>query len=183
MNTVCEANEINIIFDELLHDTQFSLFQFILSLIPHKQDAEDVLQKTNLILIEKQEKFDPKKGSFQTWAFSIARYQVMRHKTQHARSKICFSNELTEILAEEAIDYDTPQIQKNALNKCYKKLPEHMQKIAELRFKRDLTMKEISLCVNRPVGSISATLTRIRQNILKCIGEAYRQAEQEFYNK
>ena len=89
---------------------------------------------------------------------------------------------MTEVLADEAIDYNTPQIQQNALNKCYKKLPEHMQKIAELRFKRDLTMKEISLCVKRPVGAVSATIYRIRQNIHNCINDAYEEAEKEFYN-
>lgn len=183
MSTECKVSNINTIFNELLNEIQLPLFKFIFGLLPHKQDAEDVLQKTNLILCEKQEEFDPKLGNFKGWAYKIARYQVMAHRTLHARSKICFSNELTEILADEAIDYDTPQIQRNALNKCYKKLPEHQHKIAELRFKRDLTMKEISLCVNRPIGAVSATLARIRQNILGCIKDAYVEAEQEFYNQ
>lgn len=183
MSTECKVSNINKIFNELLSEIQLPLFKFIFSLHPHKADAEDILQKTNLILLEKQEEYDPKLGHFKGWAYKIARYQVMAHRTSHARSKICLSNELTEILADEAIDYDTSHIKRNALNKCYKKLPEHMKKIAELRFKRDLSMKEISLSVNRPMGSISATLTRIRENILKCIGEAYREAELEFNNK
>lgn len=177
------TNNTNLIFDELLNELQLPLFNFIFSLLPHKQDAEDVLQKTNIILCAKKEEYDPKLGHLKGWAYKIARYQVMAHRTLNTRSRICLSNELAEVMADEAIDYDTPQIQRNALNKCYKKLPEHMKKIAELRFKRDLSMKEISLFVNRPIGSISATLTRIRENILKCIGEAYREAEQEFYNK
>jgi len=182
MNTVLEKNKNEIKFNHLLTNVQSDLFSFIFSLLPHKEDAEDVLQKTNLILCQKQEEFDPKLGSFKTWSFNIARYQVMAHRTLHSRSKICFSNELTEVLADEAIDYNTPQIQQNALNKCYKKLPKHMQKIAELRFKRDLTMKEISLCVKRPVGAVSATIYRIRQNIHNCINDAYEEAEKEFYN-
>lgn len=183
MSVECKVDSLNIIFSELLSEIQLSLFQFILSLVPHKQDAEDILQKTNLILVQKQEEFDPKLGSFKTWSFNIARYQVMAHRTIHSRSKICFSNELTEVLADEAMDYETPQIQQNALNKCYKKLPEHMKRIAELRFKRDLTYKEISACVNRPVSSISATLVRAREYIMGCIKQAYEEAEQEFYNK
>ena len=125
----------------------------------------------------------PIKGHFRTWAFSVARFQVMAHRTKHARSKICLSNELTEVLASESIDYDTPQIRMNALNKCYNKLPERMHKIAELRFKRDLSMKEISLCLGRPIGSVSATLHRIRVNIMGCIHEAYNEAEKEFNNQ
>ena len=177
------TNDTDLIFNELLNELQLPLFSFIFSMIPHKQDAEDILQKTNLILFKKQNEFDPKIGSFKTWAFQIARYQIMGHKTRHARSKIYFSNELVEIMADEAKDYETPYIRQKALNKCYKKLPKHMQKIAELRFKRDLSMKEISLCLNRPVGSITATLSRIRSNIMDCIKDAYIEAEKEFYTK
>ena len=183
MSTVLKKNKNKLKFNHLLTDVQSQLFSFIFSLLPHKEDAEDVLQKTNLILCQKQEEFDPEIASFKTWSFNIARYQVMAHRTVHARNRVYFSNELTEVLADEAIDYETPQIQRNALNKCYKKLPEHMKTIAELRFKRDLTYKEISACVNRPVSAISATLTRARTHIMGCIKSAYGEAEKEFYNQ
>ena len=175
--------DIEVSFEELLKDTQLSLYKFIFSLLPHKQDAEDVLQKTNLILFQKQKSFDAGLGSFMNWSFSIATFQVMAHKTKSARSKICLSNELTEVLASESIDYDTPQIRMNALNKCYNKLPQHMRKIAELRFKRDLSIKEISLCLGIPLGSVSPTLNRIRSNIMGCINTAYEEAEKEFNNQ
>ena len=170
-------------FEQLLKSVQSKLFGYILAVIPNRHDAEDILQQTNVILCKKQEEYDSNKAEFHTWAYNIARYQIMAHRTKHARSKICFSNELTEALAFESIDYETPHIKQKALNKCYKKLPDHMQKIAELRFKRDLSMKEISLCVKRPLGSISATLCRIRSNIMGCIKDAYIEAEQEFYNQ
>lgn len=170
-------------FQSELKIHQQQMLAFIFGLIPHKQDAEDILQKTNLILLQKQDQFNSKKGSFKAWAFQIARYQVLAHRTIHARSKICFSNELTEVLADESVDFDTPEIKKNALNKCYKKLPEHMRQITELRFKKELSYKEISVCVNRPVSAISATLTRARQNIMGCIKSAYNQAEKEYYTK
>lgn len=183
MNIGVQENNTKFIFNDLVRDIQLPLFQFIFSLLPHKQDAEDVLQKTNLILCEKQDAFDPTLGSFKTWAFKIARYQVMGFRTHQGRSRISFSNELADTLAEEAKDYDTPKIQKDALNKCYKKLPQHMQSIADLRFKRDLTMKEISRQTNRSVGAVSATLHRIRGNIMRCIDQAYKEAEYEFYNQ
>lgn len=175
------TKDTDLVFNKLLNELQLPLFNFIFSMIPHKQDAEDVFQKTNLILVQKQEEFDPNLGSIKTWAFHIARYQVMAHKSKLGRSKIHFSNELTEALADEVINHDMAQIKQNALNKCYKKLPEHMKKIAELRFKRELTTKEISACTNRSVGAISATLHRIRQNIISCMNSSYKEAEQEFY--
>jgi len=56
-----------------------------------------------------------------------------------------------------------------------------MHAIADLRFKRDLTIKQISSKLNRPIGSVSATLHRIRSNITRCIKQAYQEAESEFY--
>jgi RNA polymerase sigma-70 factor (ECF subfamily) len=183
MEAVLEDNKTKVKFEHLLESVQVQLFGYILGLIPNRHDAEDVLQQTNVILCQKQKEYDPLRAEFHTWAYSIARYQIMGHKTRHARSKLCFSNELTEVLATEAVDYETPYIKQQALNKCYKKLPEHMRKIAELRFKRDLSMKEISLCLKRPIGSVTATLSRIRSHIMACIKDAYVEAEQEFYNQ
>jgi RNA polymerase sigma-70 factor (ECF subfamily) len=183
MKTLSEDNKTKVKFVRLLESVQGQLFGYILGLIPNRHDAEDVLQQTNVILCKKEEEYDSDKGSFHTWAYNIARYQIMAHRTKHRRSKLCFSNELTEVLAAESIDYETPQIKQQALNKCYKKLPEHMRKIAELRFKRDLSMKEISLHLKRPVGSVTATLSRIRSNIMACIKDAYIEAEKEFYNQ
>ena len=183
MEAALKDNKTKVKFAHLLESVQGQLFGFILGLIPNRHDAEDVLQQTNVILCQKQEEYDSDKGAFHTWAYNIARYQIMAQRTRYRRSKLCFSNELTEVLAAESIDYETPHIKQQALNKCYKKLPEHMRKIAELRFKRDLSMKEIGLCLKRPVGSVTATLSRIRSHIMACIKDAYIEAEQEFYNQ
>jgi RNA polymerase sigma-70 factor (ECF subfamily) len=176
MNTISTNN-----FNSSLKDVQSDLFYFIFSILSHRQDAEDVLQKTNLILFKKQKTFNVKLGSFKNWALNIAKFQVMAHRTDLARSKVCLSNELTDIFSLEAVDYNTLEIKRNALNKCYKKLPKHMVEIAELRFKQDMSIKDISRSINRPIGAVSGTLYRIRENIKKCINNAYIEAEKEFY--
>lgn len=168
-------------FDNCINSIQHSLFGFIFSIVRHRQDAEDILQKTNLILCEKQNEFKPKICSLKTWAIKIARFQIMAYQTNRKRSKISFSNEMADILSEEAKDYTASHIQREALNKCYKKLPNHMQEIAELRFKKDLPLKDICRSTNKSIGYVSATLSRIRGNILNCIAESYEEAEQEFY--
>jgi RNA polymerase sigma-70 factor (ECF subfamily) len=177
--SVVVDNKSKVKFESLIKDVQLRLYSYIFSLVPHKQDAEDVLQKTNLILFEKQHLYDSSKGSFHCWAYSIARYQVMGHKTRHARSKICFSNELTEVLADEFSHDNLLSLRKKALNNCYSKLPKHMQAIAHLRFKRELPIKDIAKELNRPIGSISATLSRIRGALAKCIHVEFLKLEQQ----
>lgn len=138
-----------------------------MSIVHNRQDAKDVLQDTNLILCEKQNSFDPNKAELKTWAFKIARYQIMGFLTRRKRSKISFDNELIKDIMDESINHELHKHEKEALEISYKNLPDHMKEIANLRFKQNYSMKEIGKIVNRPVGSVSATLFRIRENLLK----------------
>ena len=74
-------NSVSIEYSQLLTSIQKSLYAFILSLLPNRSEAEDVLQETNLILCQKASEYD-EDGHFQGWAFKIARYQVMKHMTK-----------------------------------------------------------------------------------------------------
>ena len=155
---------------------QRNLYAFILSLLANRSDAEDVLQETNLILCQKSKEYDPE-GNFRSWAFNIARYQVLAHLTKKRRSKIHFSNELVETLASEEFDSQKHRITQRALQICYDLLPEHMKEIARLRFKEDQSMKQICKALNRPIGAISGALFRIRQNLIQCVREKIPKLE------
>lgn len=62
------------------------LFNFIKSKIYNYQDAEDILQNTLLILVDKQSSFLYNK-SFYSWAFTICRFQIRRFLTESSRSR------------------------------------------------------------------------------------------------
>lgn len=155
-------------FSRKLSALQRSLYAYILTLLPNRTDAEDVLQDTNLILCRKASEYDPK-GHFQGWAFQIARYQVMAHITKSKRSRLQFSNEIIEALAAEELDTKRIALNQKALQLCYDLLPDHMKRIAQLRFREDSQLKDIAKKVGRPLGSVSATLHRIRINLMECV--------------
>ena len=154
-------------FSRKLSALQRSLYAYILTLLPNRTDAEDVLQDTNLILCRKASEYDPK-GHFQGWAFQIARYQVMAHITKSKRSRLQFSTEIIEALAAEELDTKRIALNQKALQLCYDLLPDHMKRIARLRFREDSQLKDIAKKVGRPLGSVSATLHRIRINLMEC---------------
>ena len=138
-------------FSRKLSGLQRSLYAYILTLLPNRTDAEDVLQDTNLILCRKASEYDPK-GHFQGWAFQIARYQVMAHITKSKRSRLQFSNEIIEALAAEELDTKRIALNQKALQLCYDLLPDHMKRIAQLRFREDSQLKDIAKKVGRPLG-------------------------------
>ena len=169
-------NSVSFEFSQKLVGIQRNLYAFILSLLPNRSDAEDVLQETNLILCQKSKEYDPA-GNFRSWAFHIARFQVLAHLTKKRRSKIHFSNELVETLASEEFDAKKHHLTQRALQICYDLLPEHMREISRMRFKEDLSMKDICKALNRPIGAISGTLFRIRQNLMQCVREKIPKLE------
>ena len=169
---------VSIEYSQKLTSIQKSLYAFILSLLPNRTEAEDVLQETNLILCQKAHEYDPERH-FQGWSFKIARFQVMKHLTKRKRSKIHFSTEIVEDVAAEEFDGKKVVIVQKALALCYEELPFKMQVIAKLRFKKDKSLKFISEKVNRPVGAISSTLYRIRQKLLDCVKQKLVLVESE----
>ena len=177
----CNLLEDNLVpfdFSQKLTALQKPLYAYILTLLPNRTEAEDVLQETNLILCRKASEYDPK-GHFQGWAFNIARYQVMGHISKFKRSKLFFSPDLIENLAEEALDLKDLDLSRKALQICYGLLPKHMKPIAQLRFREDKSLLEISKKLKRPMGSVSATLHRIRINLISCVKNKMPSLEAE----
>lgn len=171
-------NSITFEFSQKITRIQKSLYAFILSLVPNRTEAEDILQETNLILCRKAEEYDPQ-GHFQGWAFKIARFQVMKHQTNRKRSKIHFSTEIIEDVAAEEFDKKKILVVQKALSLCYDELPKRMRIIAELRFKKNKSLKYISEAVNRPIGAISSTLYRIRHKLVDCVNNRTLSLESE----
>ena len=165
-------------FSRKLTSLQRPLYAYILTLLPNRTEAEDVLQETNLILCRKANEYNPD-GHFQGWAFNIARYQVMGHISKFKRSKLYFSPDLIENLAEESIDLKQMDLSRKALQICYDLLPKHMKGMAKLRFREDKSLLEISKELQRPMGSVSATLHRIRINLIACVKQKIPSIEAE----
>ena len=128
--------------------------------------------------VEKQKNMT-RMGIFKDGQFNIARYQVMGHMSKFKRSKLYFSPDLIENLAEESADIIQMDLSRKALQICYELLPKHMKAMAQLRFREDKSLSEISEALKRPMGSVSATLHRIRINLIACVKEKIPSIEAE----
>ena len=65
---------------------QGKLYGYLNSIHPYKDEVHDILQDTNVTLINKQKDFDTSK-KFLPWAFSIAKFTWMAHKKKRARER------------------------------------------------------------------------------------------------
>jgi RNA polymerase sigma-70 factor, ECF subfamily len=68
-----------------LADIQPELFAFVKSRVKNKEDANDIVQETNQVIINKENQYDTARP-FKGWAFGIARWQVLAYFKRLKRS-------------------------------------------------------------------------------------------------
>ena len=154
---------------ELITRSQGSLYAYITSLLFRSQEAQDVLQETNMVLWQKRAGA-PKDGEFLTWARRVAYYQVLAYRKRRERDRHFFSENLLSMLAtsaSEGISVDEAKVE--ALGDCLQKLPASSFQLLRRRYYSSQSVMEIAEQMHKSVSAISQSLYRIRQRLLDCV--------------
>ena len=77
---------------------QSRLYGYIATLLPQRDDADEIFQQTSLLLWKKREQYDPKRN-FLSWAYGIAHNEI-RNFLRTRRQGVYLSETLLEKLAE-----------------------------------------------------------------------------------
>ena len=170
------SDSVSVEFSQQLTQIQRKLYSYVLSLVPNRAEAEDILQESNVVLCRKAKEYD-KDRNFQAWAFRIARYQVMAYLKNRKRSKLVFSEGIVELLAEEIEDNSRFEKMRKALAFCIDELSERSRSVARLRFEGNCSLLEISEQLGRPMGTVSATLFRVRLFLVQCVRKKVAEEE------
>ncbi|MCG8587497.1 MAG: sigma-70 family RNA polymerase sigma factor [Pirellulales bacterium] len=165
------------LFVHELTGAQGSLYAFILSILPDREAARDVLQETNIVLWRKAAEFTPG-TSFTAWSFSIARNKVLSYHRDQGRERVVFSDALMTTLADDAAsDSVHANAEQLALEECVDELPKKKRQLIAERYSAGGSVKEMAKTHNRSASSLSVTLSRIRSELMECIEN--RLAEEE----
>tara|TARA_B100001964_G_C14228990_1_gene599087 strand:- start:538 stop:1062 length:525 start_codon:yes stop_codon:yes gene_type:complete len=162
------SNPISLEFSQLLTQSQRRLYAFILTLIPNRAEAEDILQETNLVLCEKAEEYDPDRH-FLAWAFKIARFQTMAHLKTKSRSPLVFQEDLMDKLSDDAESMEGFGSLQRALAHCMEKLTKRNRELIRIRYEKGLTLDETAKKLGKPRGTVSMALYRIRTALWRCV--------------
>lgn len=73
---------------------------FVRALVRTRNDMEEVIQQTCLVLWRKYCDFQPG-GDFLAWAVTVARFEVLKYRRTRARDRHLFGEELLALLADE----------------------------------------------------------------------------------
>jgi len=150
------------------------LLGYMLSLVPARADAEDLVQKTLLVAWQDRYKFDPERDFF-AWVCGITRNQVLHHYRSLKRSKTVLSSEIVEQLAERMEMGETFfEERQRALSGCLEKLPLKQRELIESYYKSRQSVKDFAARRATGLDSLYKSLQRIRASLLECINATLR---------
>jgi RNA polymerase sigma-70 factor (ECF subfamily) len=164
-------------FLTLLTSSQTSLYAYILSLLPDRAAAQDVLQEVNLTVWHKAADF--REGtSFFAWASKIAYFHVLSHRRKMSRDKLVFADDVLDYLAERHAELlEEGDARERALRDCLGELPAAQRRLVEQRYARGGSVQVIAAREGKSVGAISQNLYRIREVLLACIEGKLKSGE------
>lgn len=158
-------------FVKLLALHQRRIYLFILALLPHVADAEEVLQDTCIILWQKFPQFELG-TDFRAWAFQIARYEVLNFfkRARREPSRHAFSEELmNEIAITAATQLDELERRRLALADCINGLPLRDRDLLSRRALPGATVASVASDVERPLEGLYKAFQRIHRLLADCI--------------
>jgi RNA polymerase sigma-70 factor (ECF subfamily) len=167
----------NALFLRLFLQNQRRLYAYILTLLPRRDDAEDVFQETSLVLWDKFNEADPPRD-FTAWGCRIAYFKVLDYYKKRQRSKVCFSQALLERVGETASAHAaTLQLDERsaALEACLDKLSARQRDLLSQRFTPGATTESTAAQVGRSVDAVYKALAKIRQTLFDCITRTLAQ--------
>lgn len=156
-------------FVSLLTANYYQIHSFILTMVPNKTDAEDILQNTLIYMWEHFGDFRPG-TSFLSWAVTIAKFQVLSYRKAMGRSKVHLSETALDLVAAENVKLSAHMDERyEALQKCLKRLPERELDFLKKRFMQGSSARKIAKDIGASLNAVYKRLARLKGILLNCI--------------
>jgi RNA polymerase sigma-70 factor (ECF subfamily) len=153
----------------LLTTHQDDLFRFIFCLLPHEEDARDVLQETSVALCRKFTEYDETKP-FLNWAFGYAYLEVLKQRERNQRGNRLLRADVVQRLAAER-ESAAPELEARlaALEECLLELPERDAALIRQRYRGRARIEELLESFGTSRRTLFRNLERIRRVLHDCI--------------
>lgn len=155
-------------FLDLILRSQQDLRSYLYHLHPYAQDLDDLFQETSLKLWREFADYDATRP-FLPWAMRIAYFQVLRFRKTRSRDRLVFSDELVELLAEEAPAHDRADVLRSALEHCLGKLTERAKEAVLARYSQDHTIANLAEQRRQSVHGLYRLLNQARAQLTTCM--------------
>lgn len=157
---------------EQWHKWQTSIRAYLVAAVSNYHDAEDLLSQVAVAVARDYEKYDPQ-TPFIHWAIAIARHRVLNYRRTKATSRLMFSQETLDHLAQ-TLPQEAPaeSAMKSALDLCIAKLPDRSRSVLRLRYEQDLKAALIAPELGMTPTAVTTLLHRVHKALALCVRQA-----------
>jgi RNA polymerase sigma-70 factor (ECF subfamily) len=153
-------------FFRLYAVNEVALHTFVRSLLPTRQDADEVMQEVMVALWQGC----GNATEFRPWAFGVARNLALVHLRKKSRDRLVFDEELVNRLADLSVqDEAVHAAQRDALEGCMQKLPPAQRELVLLAYAKGVRIDRLAQLRGQTPMSLYKMLHRIRQGLLECV--------------
>jgi RNA polymerase sigma-70 factor (ECF subfamily) len=159
------------LFLRLFLQNERRLYAYILTLLPNRADADDVLQEASFVLWDKFDEEHPP-DDFAAWGCRIAYFKVLDFIKKRQRSRVRFSQAMLERIAETAVEQaDTLQLddRREALAGCIEKLAPRERDLLARRFSEGASIASLAAQLGRSADAVYKSLARTRAALFDCV--------------
>ena len=165
-------------FVRLLNAGHRRLLAYLVSLLGNRHDAEDVLQRSSMTMWRKFGSFetgtekleDQGVAKFLAWASTVAFYEVKNFQRAAYRSRLYFSDELMQLMADERLgDLRNTDVRIEALDHCLTKLDEPSLQLVEAAYLTEGSLAKLAEKLGRAPQTLYNKLNIIRRLLAECV--------------
>lgn len=153
----------------LLMRYQARIHTYILYQVPNRSDAEDILQDTIVVMLDKFSEY--RDGTnFLAWGVAIARYKIKEFRLKNRNSKLIFDDSMVDLIEKETSStFASFQEEAEVLRGCIRKLPPKYKRYLRLRYEQGLSYREIGRQIAISMQAVYKTMARIQVSLLNCV--------------
>lgn len=151
------------------------ILKYVIALVGHLADAQEIVQQTAVVLWEKFDEYDHSRP-FAPWACRFALNVSRQWMDRRRRWKALLDNGLAEELAKRRQQLqDEFDARLSHLGECLDKLPDEQRGLVEGYYFQQTGVETLATQVQRSVEAVYKSLQRIRYQLRECIEKTQRE--------
>lgn len=156
-------------FVTLLTASHDKLLGYLMSLLGRWHDAQDVLQRSSLLMWRKFDTFEAG-SNFVAWASTICFYEAKNFQRLATRSLLKFDDDLLATLAAERVaDLDLQAHRIAALERCLNEVGPAERELLRSAYAEHGGIAELAAQLQRAPRTLYNKLNILRRRLLECV--------------
>jgi RNA polymerase sigma-70 factor, ECF subfamily len=155
-------------FTLLLLKHQQDIFRFVLMFVPHRADAQEIVQETAMALWKNFAAYDAERP-FTNWACGFARVEIVRFLRRARRRRLLSAQAIELLVAEERSMPSELEERDRHLRECLARLRADQRTLIEGYYLEERSVETIARTEGRTPAAVYKSLQRIRQILFACV--------------